>query len=120
MLAQERADRVLLQNERLPNVPLKKIWNASIPLRIGFFAWRVYHGRLQTVDNPNVRGMRLHNICSMCEKSEDSVDHILVTCRWTKKVWDFFLPLFKRGWTCPSNAKDALCEDFVNGRPSFS
>ena len=47
--------------------------------------------------------MHLANRCVLCNEDEESLEHILSTCKYTKEIWaslhDVFLHLpFERGW----------------------
>lgn len=57
--------------------------------------------------------MDIHNGYPLCKDRKENVDHLFVTCPLSKRLWEFFLPSFKRGWAIPTCAKDALGEDLI-------
>lgn len=43
------------------------------------------------------------------------MDHVLLNCRFSKKIWEHFLPTFKKPWAIPSSAKAGLGQDLIQG-----
>ncbi|XP_016195906.1 uncharacterized protein LOC107636951 [Arachis ipaensis] len=68
------------------------IWKGLVPPGVKFFTWFVLVGRVNTKDRLNRLGIidRNDNICVMCNKDLESVQHLFVTCEydWQNKVTD--------------------------------
>jgi hypothetical protein len=60
--------------------PWKSIWKVKVPVRVSFFAWTAAFGRILTVDNLRKRGLIVVDWCSMCKRSGESIDHLLLHC----------------------------------------
>ena len=82
----------LLSVESLPRLqPFKFIWKCSIPYRVKVFAWLVVHDKVNTCDlvqrwNPN---MALSpSWCVLCWKQNETIDHLLMHCEITTKLWN--------------------------------
>ena len=48
-----------------------------------FFTWEAARGRILTRDKLQRRGIFLVNRCFLCQKAEESVDHLLLHCSKT-------------------------------------
>ncbi|CAL1400945.1 unnamed protein product [Linum trigynum] len=79
------------------NFKYKSIWKSMIPTKICGFLWLVWHKKILTLDNLKKRGMQLASRCVLCYKNEESINHIMVECPYTRRVWDEVL----RNITCP-------------------
>jgi hypothetical protein len=75
----------------------------KVPPRIAFFTWTTTLGKILTIDSLRRRGLTLLNWCCLCKKSEETVNHILIHCEFTKEMWHFDLILFGVSWVMPSN-----------------
>ncbi|CAN1298481.1 Putative ribonuclease H protein At1g65750 [Linum perenne] len=75
--------RRLLYEERFPgmsNFPSKTIWTRWAPTKTQFFCWLAFRDRIATLDNLQRRGFALPNWCVLCERMEESVDHLFLQC----------------------------------------
>ncbi|CAI0627726.1 unnamed protein product [Linum tenue] len=81
-----------------PNFPAKSIWKHVIPSKICIFLWLTTLKRIQTLDNLKRKGWSIANRCALCEKEEESVDHLFIKCDYGKEVW------YKCRMACPSIA----------------
>ena len=52
------------------------------------FGWRVLLDRLSTRVNLEHRGVNLScNLCPLCNKEVESIQHLLITCEVTQRLW---------------------------------
>ncbi|KAL7609904.1 hypothetical protein Lser_V15G12120 [Lactuca serriola] len=62
-------------------------WSKLIPLKVSGFIWRVVLGRIPVADTLATRGIIIpNNLCPLCNKETETVDHILVTCEYSREV----------------------------------
>lgn len=54
----------------------------------GDFAWLAYNGRILIVERLKRIGINGPSRCPLCEKNEETIDHLLVQCHYAKKCWD--------------------------------
>ena len=51
-----------------------------------------------TLDQLKRRGMTLANRCFMCEEEEETIDHLLIHCKFAKMLWDLLLSIVGISW----------------------
>jgi hypothetical protein len=66
----------------------KQIWKASAPLKCKMFCWLAMRYRLWTSDRRFNHGLQTtRSACFTCLQVEDTVDHILIQCPYSRMVW---------------------------------
>jgi ribonuclease HI/exonuclease III len=72
----------------LPNPALwKAVWNyKSIP-KIDIFIWTLAHKSIPTGENLKRRGWEGPFRCPLCCQEEETMDHLLLNCNYSKAVW---------------------------------
>ena len=64
------------------------IWKPWAPPKCKFFAWLIVENRVWMSDRLATRGWLRNNVCSLCCIEPETAHHLLVvTCRFTKRVW---------------------------------
>ncbi|CAL5412823.1 unnamed protein product [Camellia sinensis] len=63
------------------------IWALDIPLKIRHFWWRVCHNLLAKKLGLFRRKCAASGESPICRKDDESVEHLLFECPWTKAVW---------------------------------
>ncbi|CAN0893202.1 Putative ribonuclease H protein At1g65750 [Linum grandiflorum] len=83
--------RSVLTYEKFPGLlefPADMVWNKSVPTKVQSFCWMVFHGKIASVDNLQRRGMQMANRCVLCCRCIETVDHIMLHCAFSTKVWN--------------------------------
>ena len=75
------------------NFPHRLVWNPVAPPKTGVFAWEAAWGKMLTLDQIKLYGMRFANRCFMCEKEKETIDHLLIHYKFAKMLWDLFCQL---------------------------
>lgn len=72
-------------------------------------------GSILTMDSLKQRKMAIVNPCPLCLEAEDTVDHILLTCKLAQSIWLCILGLFGYSWVFPSSILGRFegCNSFV-------
>jgi hypothetical protein len=66
--------------------PWKAIWKAKAPRRVSFFVWSAAWGKILTCDNLMRRGYSMARWCCMCRVNGESVNHLLIHCRFASDL----------------------------------
>lgn len=69
--------------------PHKEIWISKVPSQVCFFISSLLLGRTLTTDNLQKRGMIVDGRCVMCSNSNENIDHLLRTCRFSADIWGY-------------------------------
>ena len=65
-------------------------------------------GKILTSDQLKRRGFSIANCCPLCQKSEETVDHLLLHCTMTRVLWDLLFSLFGVSWVLLASVRDSL------------
>jgi hypothetical protein len=71
--------------------PWEQIWNTWAPPKGVFFIWLVAHNRCWTADRLQRRSLPHHEACVLCDQVPETLDHLLVSCVFSRQFWFFFL-----------------------------
>ena len=63
------------------------IWKPWAPQKCKFFAWLIIKNRMWTSDRLATRGWPRNEVCPLCRREQESAHHLLVKCRYTRRVW---------------------------------
>ena len=61
-----------------------------------------------TLDQLKKRGITLVNRCFLCEKNEETIDHLLIHCSRAKMLWDLLLAITEVNWVFPRTVRQLL------------
>ncbi|XP_057761120.1 uncharacterized protein LOC130981553 [Arachis stenosperma] len=84
------------------------IWRGVVPPRIELFGWFVLVGRVNTKDRLSRLGVIVHsdNICVLCKKEVESVQHLFLLCEVTWQVWCSWLSSVGQVWDTPETIRE--------------
>jgi hypothetical protein len=68
------------------------------------------------MDNLRKRHIIVINWCCMCERSEETVDHLLLHCEVASNLWYAFFSCFGLAWVMPRRVVDLLACWWSSGR----
>ena len=83
-----------LVSGHLASFPSLVIWKVSVQPRVSFFGWEATWGKALTLDQLQRRGLALANRCYLCQRNEESIDHILLHCEKPRTLWVLLFSLF--------------------------
>ena len=87
----------------LVSFPWKSIWYVKVPKRMAFFLWTDARGGLLTIDNHVNKKLPLVNWCCLCRCEEETVDHLLIHCKYAYTLWSEVLRFFGVQWVMQKN-----------------
>jgi hypothetical protein len=67
--------------------PWERIWKSWAPGKCKFFMWLVAHNRCWTADRLAKRGLPHPERCPLCDQAEETINHLLVSCAFSRQVW---------------------------------
>ncbi|RVX06966.1 putative ribonuclease H protein [Vitis vinifera] len=88
--------------------PSSAIWKVTVQLKVSFFGWVATWGKALTLDQLQRRGWALANRCYLCQKHEESIDHILLHCEKVRTLWVLLYSMFGVQWVLPATVKETL------------
>ncbi|WVZ51606.1 hypothetical protein U9M48_002735, partial [Paspalum notatum var. saurae] len=71
--------------------PWKRIWRTWALMRCKFFIWLGRNNRCWTADRLTKRGLPHMETYPLCDQAEETIDHILITCVFSRQVWSIIL-----------------------------
>jgi hypothetical protein len=86
------------------------------PFKTAFFSWSAALGKIFTLDNLRKRHDIVINRCSMCKKTEESVDHLFFHCDVAFALWYSLFSRFGLSWVMPRRVIDLLACWWSSGR----
>lgn len=87
-----------------------KLWKGLIPPRVEIFTWLAILGKINTKVKLASMGIISpdETSCILCQESRENVDHLLLHCTFTKKIWWWWLELWNLQWVFPSTIGEAF------------
>jgi len=67
----------------------KFIWSSSIPPSKTPVLWKVFHGWLPTDQHIQHKGLHICSMCTLCEKHEESIQHLFFKCSNALHIWSW-------------------------------
>lgn len=63
----------------------KKFWAFNLPSKYGLFIWKVVHCILAVKDGLSRRNLARDDLCGLCGREVETVDHVFLNCVFAKK-----------------------------------
>ncbi|XP_016206693.1 uncharacterized protein LOC107647083 [Arachis ipaensis] len=84
------------------------VWRGVVPPRIELFGWFVLIGRVNTKERLSRLGVirPSDNLCVLCKKEIELVEHLFLLGELTWKVWDSWLRSFGEVWPIPRTIRE--------------
>jgi hypothetical protein len=67
--------------------PYERIWKTWAPPKCKLFIWLAAHKRCWTLNRLARRGLPHPEHCPLCDQEDETLDHLLVSCVFTRKFW---------------------------------
>jgi hypothetical protein len=69
------------------NPKWKKLWKLFVPPKQLHLIWRILNNAIPVKEKLFNRGIKCVPLCTYCNNSVETIDHIFLECDWVKKVW---------------------------------
>jgi hypothetical protein len=76
--------------------------------------WLVAHGRCWTADRLARKGLPHPHLCLLCDQEEETLNHLLVSCVFSRDVWFQILKYVRLQHLAPNHATSSF-EDWWEG-----
>ena len=96
--------------------PFNIMWNLWVLMKVSFFAWEAFQGRILFMDQLKRRGWSLPSRCFMYKAEEESTNRLLLHDPKATMIWQLIFALFGVQWVMSFSIKDSLlswCGSFV-------
>ncbi|KAM0861134.1 hypothetical protein ACQ4PT_046070 [Festuca glaucescens] len=94
----------------VPFPGMQQLWKTFAPLRFKFFGWLALRGRCWSADRMRRHVMTAHTACPLCSIHDESLDHLLVRCPFSRAIW--FRLLQRHGWLSASPTESSVLLDW--------
>ncbi|KAJ0830373.1 putative reverse transcriptase zinc-binding domain-containing protein [Helianthus annuus] len=85
-----RSLRNIMQQKTFQKLESSSEWNRWSPIKVNFLIWRLVMDRLPTMVNLAKRNIQVGSLmCKLCGESEETSEHLFVSCGLTQSIWDF-------------------------------
>ena len=65
----------------------RELWQTKAPSKVKLFFWLILHGRLWTTARRARHGLQQTAVCSLCGQQDETSDHLLLACVYSREVW---------------------------------
>ena len=77
----------------------KCIWSNKVTKRVSL--WTAVQDSILTIDNLVKRNLSLVNWCCLCRCNGETVDHLLLHCKFAHALWSELFLMFGLQWVMP-------------------
>lgn len=98
--------------------PWELIWKSWAPKKCQFFLWLAAHNRCWTADRLARRGLPHPSRCPLCDQEEETIQHVLTSCVFSRQVWFLLFRRYGFPELSPQAADVVFCDWWlkINGR----
>jgi len=91
-----------------PDPIWNRVWQPFLWPKVSFFLWLTVQNRILTWDNLLKKGFTGPSRCTLCQKSEETMEHLLNSCHYSQQIWDWGAQAMRRSQRNRGSIKDTL------------
>ncbi|WMV26598.1 hypothetical protein MTR67_019983 [Solanum verrucosum] len=80
----------------------------QIPYKVDCFTWLLAKEAVLTQENLSKRGHQLASKCFLCGEQNETINHLVLHCKWTDQLWRMFICLKGIRWVKPGSITGVL------------
>ncbi|XP_071704180.1 uncharacterized protein [Rutidosis leptorrhynchoides] len=87
----------------------KVVWGNNVPSKVMLFHWLAIRYSIPVYDvliKRHILPSSHSNLCVWCLEEVETVNHFLLHCKWTFKVWSDLFSWWKLVWVIPGSIED--------------
>lgn len=109
------------KNESILNLVSKRIWKNLVPHRIEIFFWLALLEKINTKSKLALINIipQSENVCPLCGCSTEEVDHLLIHCPFSQKLWAWWSELWNIRWVWPKTLELAFYQWYHPEKNNF-
>ena len=88
--------------------PWQCIWSVKVPRMVSFFLWTAARDGILSIDNLFKKNFPLVNWCCLCWCDEETLNHLLLYCKFVHTLWSEVFSLFGVQWVLPKTVVSLL------------
>lgn len=85
-----KSNFAFLEGDSTESMPMKMLWNSSLPSKLSVFGWELWWGKILTLVPLKFRGFSMASMCPLRRNAEETVDHLCIHC---PKIWKMWIAL---------------------------
>ncbi|XP_026420637.1 uncharacterized protein LOC113316705 [Papaver somniferum] len=82
----------LYREQGIDEFPYSFTWKSVVPPKVNFLMWCIIHGKLNTIDILQCKGVHIYNCCVLWGDDFETQDHLFLHCKVARKIWMEMLP----------------------------
>lgn len=88
------------------SVPMKMLWNSLLPLRVTFFVWALWWGKILTSVQLKNMGLWMASMCPLCGHAGENRGAPMYSLSQNWKLWITLFSTSGAGWVGPFLVQD--------------
>ncbi|XP_071708090.1 uncharacterized protein [Rutidosis leptorrhynchoides] len=106
------AVRIIIQTgSNIAPVWPKVIWNNNVPSKVMLFHWLTIKKSIPVrvvLANRHILPSNISKLCVWCMLEEETIEHLLLHCNWSFKIWAELFRWWNIRWVIPSSIEEFL------------
>jgi hypothetical protein len=90
--------------------PWKRLWKTWAPPKCKFFLWLAIRNKCWTTDRLQLRGMPHPDVCPMCDQAQETIQHLLTACIFSRQFWHTILAAIGLGHLTPTSDEENFAD----------
>ncbi|XP_071707932.1 receptor-like protein EIX2 [Rutidosis leptorrhynchoides] len=104
------AVRIILQSNNIPS-PIwpKVIWRNNVPSKVMIFHWLAIKQSIPVrvvLSQRHILPSNISKVCIWCLNEDETVDHLLLHCTWSFKIWAELFRWWNIRWVIPRSIEE--------------
>jgi hypothetical protein len=91
-----------------PEIIWSKIWQSILWPKVSIFLWLTAQNRILIWDNLLKKGFIGPSRCTLCQQSEETMEHLCNNCHYSQQIWDWQAQAMKHSNRNRGSIKDTI------------
>jgi hypothetical protein len=95
-------------HNQIPEKIWSKVWQSVLWPKVSIFLWLTTQNHILTWDNLLKKGFIGPSRCTLCQQSEETMEHLLNNCHYSQQIWDWGAQAMRRSKRNRGSIRDTL------------